>query len=59
MSIIYKQVIYIFNRSIDWIYLSNQERMEKIKNEMQLIDWKLIPDDDGRIDYKQYYKGER
>lgn len=56
MALTYKQVIYIFNRSIDWLYLSDYERTERMIVEMQRIDWDRIPDEQCEIDYREYYK---
>ena len=56
MSLTYKQVVYLFNRSIDWMDLPDADRTKRIKDEMQKIDWALVPDDHGEIDYRNYYK---
>lgn len=55
MSLTYKQIIYIFDRCIDWAHLADEMRIEMIKKEFLLIDWDSVPDDAGLIDYKQYY----
>lgn len=56
MSLTYKEVIYIFWRSMDWIHLPDDVRLKKIREEMSLIDWEKVPDDHGQINYEDYYR---
>lgn len=56
MALTYKQVIYIFNRSIEWMDLPDAERTERIKDEMLRIDWNRVPNDPGQINYEEYYR---
>ncbi len=58
MALTYKQVVYLFLRSIDWIHLSDLERTERIKEEMRRIDWDRVPDGGGQINYEDYYRKE-
>lgn len=55
MSLTYKQVVYIFNRCIDWAHLADEMRTGMIKKEFQMIDWDRVPDNIGLTDYKHYY----
>lgn len=56
MALTYKQVVYIFTRSFEWMNLSDKERIEKINDEMQRINWELVPDNIGCIIYEDYYR---
>ena len=55
MSLTYKQISYLFDRSFDWLHLPDDVRTRRLEDEMAKIDWNKVPDDAVEINYEDYY----